>query len=121
MMRSDHHVPSGGPHVERESLASSRAPVPGLQALVDDVLRTAVAAARDGSLRGTLVADSDPMSELCAAARANDVRAETLLLAIKDRWRRLPESHGPGRLDAEVTLAAVITRCIREYYAPRRA
>jgi hypothetical protein len=49
------------------------------------------------------------------------VRAETLLLAIKDRWRRLPESHGPGRLDAEVTLAAVITRCIREYYAPRRA
>jgi hypothetical protein len=87
---------------------------------VDAVLRPAVATVRDGIPCGTATTDRDPMRELCAAARANEVRAETLLLAIKESWRRLPESYGPGRLDAEVTLAAVITRCIREYYGPGR-
>ena len=61
------------------------------------------------------------MGELCAAARASEVRAEALILAIKDGWRRIPEAHGQHRLDAEVTLAALITSCIREYYGPRRA
>ena len=99
----------------------SRELVPGLRPLVDDVLRAAVAATRVGSPRAAMIADRDPMRELCAAARANEVRAETLILAIKDGWRRLPDSNGWSRLDAEVMLAGLITGCIKEYYGPRRA
>ena len=120
-MRADHHASSGGAHLEHETLSQSRAPVRDLQALVDDVLRSAVAAAAHGGRYPTAWEDGEPMRELCAAARANDVRAETLLLAIKDRWRRLPQSHGASRMDGEITLAAVITRCIKEYYGPRPA
>jgi hypothetical protein len=120
-MRADHHAPSGGAQLEHEPFSPSRAPVRDLQPLVDDVLRSAVAAAAHGGGYVTTWEDGDPMRELCAAARANDVRAETLLLAIKDRWRRLPQSHGASRMDGEVTLAAVITGCIKEYYGPRRA
>lgn len=119
-MHTDHHAPSGAAHLEHGFISSSRELAPGLRALVDDVLRAAFAESRAGSLRAAAIADRDPMRELCAAARANDVRAESLILAIKDSWRRLPDSHGSNRLDAEVTLAAVITGCIREYYGPRR-
>ena len=101
--------------------SSSRELAPGLRPLVDDVLRAAVAAARADGPRAAGISDRDPMGELCAAARANEVRAETLILALKDGWRRLPDSHGSSRLDGEITLAAVITRCIREYYGPRRS
>lgn len=118
-MQTDHQAPPGAAHLEHGVITSSHELVPGLRPLVDDVLRTAVAAARAGR-HAAVIADRDPMGELCAAARAEGVRAETLILAIKDRWRRLPDSHGANRLDGEVTLAAVITRCIKEYYGPRR-
>jgi hypothetical protein len=120
-VRADHYAPSGEAHLNHETLSPSRPPVRDLKALVDDVVRSAVAAAAHGGGYVTTWEDGDPMRELCAAARANDVRAETLLLAIKDRWRRLPQSHGASRMDGEVTLAAVITGCIKEYYGPRRA
>jgi hypothetical protein len=120
-MQADHHAPSGASHLQHGYLSSSPELTPDLRALVDDVLRAAVADARDDDARVARMADRrDPMGELCATARARDVRAETLILAIKDSWRRLPESYGPSRLDAEVRLATVITRCIREYYGPRR-
>ena len=121
-MRADHEAPSSsGPNLEHGFLSSRRTSVPDLRALVDDVLRAAVAAARDGSPHATSATHGDAMRELCATARAKDVRAETLILAIKDGWRRLPQSNGGSRLDTEATLAAVITGCIREYYAPRPA
>jgi hypothetical protein len=119
-MRADHLADSGAAQGERETVSSSRELAPDLRALVDAVLRPAVATMRDGIPYGTAIATRDPMRELCAAARANEVRAETLVLAIKTSWRRLPESYGPSRLDAEVTLAAMITRCIREYYGAGR-
>jgi hypothetical protein len=121
-MRADHHASSSTGHVEHGLRTPARDSVPDrIWALVDDVLRAAGARARNGNPRETVIADRDPMGELCAAARAHDVQAETLILALKDSWRRLPESHGPNRLDSEVMLATVITRCIREYYGPRRA
>ena len=120
-MRADHQASSSAAQLEHGFISSSRELAPDLRPLVDAVLRPAVATVRDGIPYGTAIADRDPMRELCAAARANEVRAETLVLAIKDSWRRLPESYGPSRLEAEVTLAAVITKCIREYYGPRRA
>jgi hypothetical protein len=120
-MLADHHAPSGAAPLEHEFVSSSRELVPGLRPLVDDVLRPAAIAIRDGIPHAAAIADRDPMRELCAAARANEVQAETLILAIKDSWRRLPETRGADRLDAEVTLASVVTRCIREYYGPRQS
>lgn len=61
----------------------------------------------------------DAVRSICAMARANEVRAETLILAIKGGWRQIPEARGMTRIDAEVKLAGLITMCIREYYAPR--
>lgn len=112
---------TGGTSLEHRIFSPQRVSVPDLQALVDDVLRSVVAAVREGTPQVRAVVNRDPMRELCAAARAGEVRAETVILAIKDGWRRLPESQGGIRLDAEATLATVITGCIREYYAPRRA
>ena len=120
-MRADHNAPAGATRLEDTLLSSTRESAPGLRALVDDVLRAAVAAAHKEVSYAAGIADRDPMGELCAAARANDVQAETLILAIKDAWRRFPESHAASRLDSEVMLATVITRCIREYYGPRRS
>ena len=119
-MQADRHAPSGTAHLEHGLRSSSRVSVSGLRALVDDALRKAVAAERDGDAREAEAADRDSMRELCAAARANDVQAETLILAIKESWRHLPDAYGANRLDSEVTLATVITRCIREYYGPGR-
>jgi hypothetical protein len=119
-MRADHYASSGASRREHEFQGPPREPVRDLRPLVDDVLRTAVAVMREGVARAT-IADLDPMRELCAAARARDVRAETLILALKDAWRRLPDTHGANRLEADAMLATVITRCIREYYGPRRA
>jgi hypothetical protein len=119
-MRADQHAQSTSGHVEHGFVSpSSHELVPSLRTLVDDVIRTAFAA-RNGNADVARIADRDPMRELCAAARAHEVQAETLILAVKDSWRRLPESHAASRLDSEVTLATVITECIREYYGPRR-
>ena len=120
-MHTDHHALSGAAHPEHSFGSRPLESAPRLRSLVDDVLREAIAAMRARGSRAPVAADRDPMRELCAAARANEVRAEEVILAIKDGWRRLPESHGTNRLDAEVALAAVITRCIREYYGPRPA
>ena len=120
-MLTDHHALAGAPQMEHGLASSSHELAPDLRALVDAVLHSAVAAVRDGTPYATVIADRDPMGELCAAARAHEVRAETLILAIKDGWRRVPESYGQRRPEAEATLARVITRCIREYYGPRRS
>ena len=118
-MRADHNAPSGATRPGDTLVSSTRESAPGLRPLVDDVLRAAVAAAHKEVSYAAGIADRDPIGELCAAARANDVRAETVILAIKDAWRRFPESRGTSRLDSETTLATVITKCIREYYGPR--
>ena len=120
-MLTDQHALAGAPQMEHGLASSSHELAPDLRALVDAVLHSAVAAVRDGTPYATVIADRDPMGELCAAARAHEVRAETLILAIKDGWRRVPECYGQRRPEAEATLARVITRCIREYYGPRRS
>jgi hypothetical protein len=91
-----------------------------LRDAVYEVLGCAFRSAPDGrSTNGMDDRTTDAVREVCAMARATDVRAETLILAIKGVWRQLPEAHGMTRLDAEVTLAALITLCIKEYYVPQ--
>jgi hypothetical protein len=117
---ADHHAHAGAPQLEQRLTSSSRVAAPELSALVDEVLRPAVAALRKGLPYVASRVDRRPMRDLCAAAHAGDIRAEALILAIKDRWRRVPECYGENRTEAETALAAVITCCIGEYYEPRR-
>jgi hypothetical protein len=88
-----------------------------LLAAAHEVLRCAFRYPRSGgSTDGRDAGTVDAVRSVCAMARANDVRAETLILAIKAEWRQLPEANGATRMDAEVTLATLITMCIKEYY-----
>lgn len=101
---------------------STTEPTPDLRAAVHEVLRCAFLGVRNGGSTPTLDDDTcGAVRSMCAMARATDTRAETLILAIKGGWRQLPEAHGTTRMDAEVTLAALITMCIKEYYAPQRS
>lgn len=119
-MLADHQAPSATSQLEQRSTASSRDLAPELRALVDEILRPAFAALRGGMPYAAARVDRGPMRALCAAARARDMRAEALILAIKDSWRRVPECYGENRMEAEIALARVITSCIGEYYEPRR-
>jgi hypothetical protein len=92
-----------------------------LRAPVHELLRRAFRTARNDGAAERLDYDThDAARSVCAMARANDIRAETVILAIKAGWRQLPESRGTSRMDAEATLAELITLCIKEYYAPQR-
>ena len=104
----------------RSAASAGEAPI-DLRAPVYELLRCVFRPAEEGgSAEGTAHDTHDAVRSVCAMARANDIRAETLILAIKAGWRQLPESHGTSRMDTEVTLAALITLCIKEYYAPQR-
>lgn len=92
-----------------------------LRAPVRELLGCAFRAVRnDGAGVGMDDGTHDAVRSVCAMAQANGMRAETLILAVKAGWRQLPESRGTTRVDAEATLAALITLCIKEYYAPQR-
>ena len=60
------------------------------------------------------------LRDICDRARNDGLRAEQLLLALKDAWRELPERRGLPRFDADAAFARVVTACINEYYhSPR--
>jgi hypothetical protein len=59
----------------------------------------------------------DLMRRTCRLAQARGVRAEQLLLLLKESWRVLPEALRIPRHQAEDVLARAITACIDEYYA----
>ena len=68
----------------------------------------------DGDLRLAL-------RDACDRARNDGLRAEELLLVLKDAWRELPERRGLPRVDPDEALARVVTACIDEFYhSPRR-
>ena len=59
---------------------------------------------------------------LCDDARARGVRAEQLVIMIKQAWRSLPEAASrPGDDSGTELLRRVVSVCIEEYYAERRA
>ena len=60
------------------------------------------------------------MRRTCEAAHAHGIRAEQLLLLIKDAWRELPEARRVPRHAAGDVLSRLITICIHEYYARER-
>lgn len=119
-MHADEHSPdSAAASWEHTLTSASRDSAVRLRTLVDDMLRAVPATTHDDASFTATGVGRDPLRELCAVARASDVRPETLILAIKAGWRRVPRSLGTSRREAEATLARVITRCIKEYYGPR--
>lgn len=55
------------------------------------------------------------------AAHAHDLRAEQVILLLKEEWRALPESHFPSPAEGELLLARVVTLCILAYHASDRS
>jgi hypothetical protein len=58
------------------------------------------------------------MRQLCEAARADGLRAEQLLIALKEVWRTLPATRRSPLDEERETFARVVTLCIQEYYSP---
>lgn len=52
----------------------------------------------------------------CAEARRRDIRAERVLVLLKDVWRTLPEARPLARADRERRLARLTSLTIRTYY-----
>ena len=82
------------------------------------------------SLRGVLAderyEDSDEdelrvaVRAVCERARQDGVRAEHLLIVLKESWRDLPEQAEIPRFAADEALARVVSACINEYYGDER-
>lgn len=89
--------------------------------LADETL----ASVRDALARA-LEGDAPPGDDLRIAlramaheARAQGMRAEQILLALKALWSALPQVRGaPGRDQQSALLQRAVTLCINEYYAP---
>jgi len=70
---------------------------------------------RDGSDPGALQVTLKTMS---TEARAKDLRAEQLLVVLKEVWGSLPEVRSMTDTTAQIrTLQRVVTMCIKEYYS----
>ena len=82
------------------------------------------------SLRGLLAQtwpENEPKGDVrlalrdaCDRARKEGLRAEQLLLVLKDAWSGLPERRQLPRVDTDAVLARVVTACIDEYYLTPR-
>ena len=88
---------------------------PRLRELADGALRHAARTARSGERVDAVVREM--IRRVCEVAHERELRAEQLLLLLKQAWRELPEGRRlPPRADDDV-LARAITVCIDEYYA----
>jgi hypothetical protein len=56
------------------------------------------------------------VSLFCAEARRREMRAERVLVVLKDVWRSLPEVRRLGRAQSELALAHLTTLTIRTFY-----
>lgn len=56
------------------------------------------------------------LRDVCERARRDGIRAEHLLIVLKESWRELPERAALPRFDADEALGRVVSACINEYY-----
>lgn len=59
---------------------------------------------------------TDSLREACSVAKHQHLRAEHLLVILKQSWQRLPEAQALSPRDAERALNDVVALCIEEYY-----
>ena len=93
-----------------------------LPELAAGMLRSVADRARRAGDRRDGVELGEPMRAVCYTARRCGLRAEQLLVVLKDAWRRLPEVRRLNRYESEELLTGVIHDCIEEFYAdgPRK-
>lgn len=89
---------------------------PALSAETLQALETAmVAYAASGSAPPSLEA---ALANLVAEARAKQLRAEQLLIALKDVWYTLPSVGRTGTPEEQkAMLQRIVTLCVRAYYS----
>ena len=62
------------------------------------------------------------LRNIATEARSKQMRAEQLLIALKDVWYSLPQlQRAPEGDEQNRMLQRIVTQCIREYYAARPA
>lgn len=89
---------------------------PALSAEAIASLESALAAYLADGRRTTALEPA--LHRIAAEARERDIRAEHLLLSLKDVWFRLPQIRALGDSEEQHELLRnVVTLCIREYYA----
>lgn len=86
-----------------------------LRELADGVLRRAARAPRPEV--GTDPRVRELMRQVCDVAHERGLRAEQLILFLKDAWWKLPDVRRLPRHDTGEMLARTITVCIEEYFA----
>lgn len=59
----------------------------------------------------------EAMRAVCQNARLCGLRAEQLVVVLKESWRKLPEVRRLDRYESEEVLARIIHDCIEAYYA----
>ena len=80
-------------------------------------LRRLLNAFRDGWPVEARLADAARM--IAEDAHRQRLRAEQMVVAIREAWSDLPEVRGAAQVvDVQRLLSQVVTRCIREFYEP---
>lgn len=89
---------------------------PGLSA---ESLQALEAAMFTYAATGTAPSSLEPaLARIAAEARAKQLRAEQLLIALKDVWYALPSIGRAGTVDEQnAILQRVVTLCVRAYYS----
>lgn len=89
---------------------------PGYSALTTPALRTALQA----HLRAQHARESPELRRfatiVCREARRRGLRAEEVVVLLKQTWLSLPESTHPGRAAHAVLVEQLISLCIEEYF-----
>ena len=99
--------------------ADPRAPI--RSDLHDAATRTIVAVRSGASLDKAICQAREHVRAACVIARGRDVRAEQVVLLMKDVFRTLASPRFITRVDAEVMLARLVTLCILTYYSSDRS
>ena len=114
--RAPREVPGA---VEYVRLADSCAHEHALYDSIEEALRSVVRAAQPEATDGRLDERSlRALDGVCELVRRDALLVEQLPVSLKDARRRLTTVRRVAGMDADVTLACVITHCIEEFYRP---
>ena len=101
----------------RAATGAAGAPQEALSLSTVRALRRLLHAFRDGWLVEARLADAARM--IAEDAHRDGLRAEQMVIAIKDVWSELPEVRGSAQVvDVQRLLSQLVTRCIHEFYEP---
>lgn len=102
-------------HTDRETIQPQSVRYANVRGLAQLVLRHAIAARRSGT-RLSIDNMWQYVRPVCDTAREDGLRAEQLLILVKQAWDQLVENHELDRSDSDVALSEVVTLCIKEFY-----